>query len=195
MNSSSAGAGLPDTGLRQPTWVRLLLGMVLILGGIVILGDVALATVVSPLFIGAIAIGVGAFEIVHALWSRGWGGFGIQVILGALYLACGAALVSQPVLPTLTMTFLVGLVLVLSGLVRILIGVSHWQELGRIMFVPGVFGILGGLVILTGFPKAGLWILGLLLGFDLLVHGIAWLTYGLRPTLRHERSQSPTGAP
>ena len=58
----------------------------------IVLGDVALATTVSTLLIGAVAIGVGAFEIAHAFWTREWAGLGRQVILGALYLVCGLAL-------------------------------------------------------------------------------------------------------
>jgi uncharacterized membrane protein HdeD (DUF308 family) len=160
--------------------------LVLVLGGIIVLGDVALATAVSTLLIGAVAIGVGAFEIVHAFWMRGWGGLGGQVILGVLYLACGLALVAQPASGALALTYVIGLVLVLSGFVRTLVGLSHWKELGWIMLASGMFGILAGLVILTGFPKTGLWVLGLLLGIDLFAHGIAWLTYGWLPARRTE---------
>ncbi|EIG62723.1 hypothetical protein ABIB85_000276 [Bradyrhizobium sp. JR1.5] len=38
-----------------------------------------------------------------------------------------------------------------------------------------------GLIILTGFPLTGLWVLGLLLGIDLLSHGIGWLSLAWRP--------------
>jgi uncharacterized membrane protein HdeD (DUF308 family) len=49
------------------------------------------------------------------------------------------------------------------------------------MLASGLFGVLAGLVILTGFPMTGLWVLGLLLGIDLLSHGIGWLTLAWRP--------------
>jgi uncharacterized membrane protein HdeD (DUF308 family) len=117
---------------------------------------------------------------------RGWGGLGGQVILGVLYLACGLALVAQPASGALALTYVIGLVLVLSGFVRTLVGLSHWKELGWIMLASGMFGTLAGLVILTGFPKTGLWVLGLLLGIDLFAHGIAWLTYGWLPARRTE---------
>ena len=58
-----------------PTWVRILLGVVLILAGLFVLGDVTLATLVSTMFIAAMAIVAGAFEIIHAFWTKGWGGF------------------------------------------------------------------------------------------------------------------------
>jgi uncharacterized membrane protein HdeD (DUF308 family) len=47
------------------------------------------------------------------------------------------------------------------------------------MVLSGLFGIFAGLIILTRFPASGMWVLGLLLGIDLLSHGIGWLTYAI----------------
>jgi uncharacterized membrane protein HdeD (DUF308 family) len=52
------------------------------------------------------------------------------------------------------------------------------------MLLSGSFGVLAGLVILTGFPMTGLWVLGFLLGVDLISHGIAWLIYAWRPATK-----------
>ena len=70
------------------------------------------------------------------------------------------------------------------AVIRILLGFSHWKEAGWIMLLSGLFGILAGLVILTGFPMTGLWVLGFLLGVDLITHGLGWLTYAWQPTAR-----------
>ena len=87
-----------------------------------------------------------------------------------------SCLVSQPVAGALILTYVLGLLLFASGFVRILLGVSHWKEAGWVMLLSGLFGILAGLIILTGFPMTGLWVLGLLLGIDLISHGIARAT-------------------
>jgi uncharacterized membrane protein HdeD (DUF308 family) len=84
----------------------------------------------------------------------------------------------------LIITYALGLLLLVSGFVRILLGFSHWRDAGWIMLLSGVFGILAGLIILTGFPSTGLWVLGFVLGVDLISHGIAWLTYAWRPAAR-----------
>ena len=52
-----------------------------------------------------------------------------------------------------------------------------------IMLLSGVFGVLAGIVILTGFPMTGLWVLGFLLGVDLISHGLGWLAYAWKPAL------------
>lgn len=173
------------TGLpTPPLWVCVLLGIVMIIAGLLVLGDVTLFTVISTIFIGWMAIVAGGFEIAHAFWTKGWGGFAWQLLLGALYLAFGIVLVSQPVASALILTYVLGLLLLISGVVRILVGISHWQQFGWIMLASGVFGILAGLVILTGFPATGLWVLGFLLGIDLLSHGIGWLTYAWLPVAK-----------
>jgi uncharacterized membrane protein HdeD (DUF308 family) len=180
-NSSSMGlSGLP----APPFWLCILLGIVMIAAGFLVLGDVAFFTVVSTIFIGWMAIIAGGFEIVHAFWTKGWGGFLWQVLLGILYLAFGIVLVTQPLTSALILTYVLGLVLMVSGFVRILVGIGHWREAGWIMLLSGVFGILAGLVILTGFPTTGLWVLGFLLGIDLIFHGVGWLTYAWLPAPR-----------
>lgn len=184
MSSSWGELGPTDSKSKPPTWIRLVLGLVLALGGLVALGDVTLATTVSTLLIGAVAIGVGAFEIIHAFWTRGWSSLGAQVILGILYVVCGIALISLPTLAALALTYVIGLVLLLSGFVRTLIGVIYRKDFRWTMLISGLFGILAGLVILTGFPRTSLWALGFLLGIDLLAHGVAWLTYGWFPARR-----------
>jgi uncharacterized membrane protein HdeD (DUF308 family) len=178
-NNSRIGA---TNFTAPPFWVCVLLGIVMIVAGFLVLGDIMLVTIVSTIFIGWVSIITGAFEIVHAFWTKGWGGFVWRVLLGILYVAFGVVLVSQPIASALILTYVLGMVFLISGIVRILLGISHWREAGWIMLMSGAFGVLAGLVILTGFPMTGLWVLGLLLGVDLISHGIGWLAYAWRPT-------------
>ena len=184
-NNSRAGVGNLSA---PPFWICVLLGIVMIGAGILVLGDIMLVTLISTIFIGWVSIFTGAFEIVHAFWTKGWGGFLWQVLLGVLYIAFGAVLVSQPVASALILTYILGMVLLISGLVRILLGISHWREAGWIMLLSGIFGVLAGLVILTGFPMTGLWVLGFLLGVDLISHGIGWLGYAWQSKARTANS-------
>lgn len=167
-----------------PTWIRVLLGIVLILAGLVVLGDVVIATIISAIFIGIAAIIAGGFEIFHAFWTKGWGGFLWQIFLGILYLAFGFMLVSQPISGAVILTYVLGLLLFVSGVVRIFLGLRHWGEVGWIMVLSGALGVIVGLIILTKWPVSGLWVLGLLLGIDLISHGVAWLAFAWKPELR-----------
>ncbi len=52
-----------------------------------------------------------------------------------------------------------------------------WREGGWAIFLSGIVAVLAGAIILARWPASGLWVLGLLLGIDLLVSGIAWIAY------------------
>ena len=191
--ASPSGAEMPERALGR---TGLLLGYVMVLAGAVVLGDLALASFASPTFIGAIAILVGASEIIHAVWSRRLGGMPWQMLLGLLYVLVGLLLVgtggSSAIALTqflvrsarqgeLLLAYVLGLSLVLSGAVRILFALSHRLQGGWGMLGAGTFGVAAGVIVLAEFPKTGFWIFGLLLGIDLIVHGAAWLGYAKAP--------------
>jgi uncharacterized membrane protein HdeD (DUF308 family) len=185
MTTYDSRSGLrADNPSTPPFWVCILLGLAMIAAGVLVLGDVVLVTVISTIFIGWMSIFAGAFEIVHSFWTKGWGGFVWQLLLGVLYIAFGIVLVAQPVGSALILTYVLGLLLLTSGIVRMLLGFGHWREAGWIMLLSGLFGVLAGLVILTGFPMTGLWVLGFLLGVDLITHGLGWLTYAWQSRAR-----------
>jgi uncharacterized membrane protein HdeD (DUF308 family) len=164
-----------------PLWVRVLLGVVFIIAGVIVLGDVVVATIISTILIGLCAIAGGVFEIIHAFWTKGWGGFAWQIFLGLLYIVGGIVLVSQPVAGSLILTYVLGVVLFVSGCVRLYVGIRYWADSGWLIFLSGIFGILAGLAILIGWPATGLWVIGFLLGIDLIFHGFGWLLLAWRP--------------
>jgi uncharacterized membrane protein HdeD (DUF308 family) len=152
----------------------------MIAAGVLALGDVVFATIISVKLIGLTAIAAGAFEIIHALWTKGWGGFLWQILLGALYLALGLVLLTQPTSGALILTYFLGAVLLASGAIRCVLSFAHWQQNGWMMLISGVFALVAGALILFNFPTMSVWVLGFLLGVDLISHGLAWLLYALQ---------------
>jgi uncharacterized membrane protein HdeD (DUF308 family) len=100
-----------DTVRPPSMWVCALLGIVMIVGGILALSDVVFATIVSVKLIGVTIIAVGAFELVHAYWTKGWGGFLWQILLGVLYVSFGLVLLAQPASGALILTYFLGALL------------------------------------------------------------------------------------
>ena len=178
MTAESAGS---IAGRTQPMWLCLLLGLVFIVIGIVVLGDVVGATLLSAVLIGLCAIAGGLFELLHAFWTKGWGGLVVHILLGLLYVAGGIVLVSQPASGAAFLTWVLGVVILTSGIVRTVIGFRRLAKLGWLLLVSGIFGIVAGLVILSGWPVTGLWVIGFLIGVDLVLHGVGWLALALRP--------------
>jgi uncharacterized membrane protein HdeD (DUF308 family) len=52
-----------------------------------------------------------------------------------------------------------------------------WRDAGWLLLLSGIIGVLAGGIIISEWPQSGLWVLGLVLGVDLLFHGFAWIAY------------------
>ncbi|WP_458757148.1 HdeD family acid-resistance protein [Afipia sp. TerB] len=167
-----------------PLWVCTLLGIVLIAAGLLALGDVVFATIISVKLIGFTAIAAGAFEIIHAFWTKGWGGFLWQILLGALYLAFGGVLLTQPASGAVVLTYFLAIAFLASGVIRCVLSFAHWRQNGWMMLISGIFGLFAGVLIMFGFPTISFWALGFLLGVDLISHGLAWLLYAFQSVRR-----------
>lgn len=167
--------------VSEPVWVRALLGGVLLLGGIFVLADMMLVKTVSALVIGGAAIVAGVFEIIHAFWTKGWAGATPRMLLGFLYVVFGAVLLTQPAFRAIFLTYALGFALLLSGLVRLPVGFRLRAPLGKLLIMlSGVFGIVAGLVILSGWPVSGIRAIGALLAIDLISQGVGWLVVAWR---------------
>ena len=175
--SGQQAAGAPQPIV--PMWVAILLGLVFIAVGVIVLGNVYAATLASTMVLGVCAIIVGGFEIAHACWTKGWGGFIWQVLLGLLSLAAGIVLLAHPVAGSVVVTYVFGLALLVSGVLRIFLGMRHWRALGWVLVLSGAFGVAAGLVVLAGWPYTGLWVIGFVLGVDFVLHGAGWLAFAI----------------
>src|SRR5574338_1472662 len=91
-----------------------LLGIVLIAGGTFMLGNLAVAAVVSTLFIGATFLVLGVFQLVEAFNTKGWSGTLFSAALGILYALAGIVLWANPLKGAVTLTFLIAAMLVAS---------------------------------------------------------------------------------
>jgi uncharacterized membrane protein HdeD (DUF308 family) len=70
--------------------------------------------------------------------------------------------------------------LIAAGVVRLYLALQLPVEQPRLMvFVAGAVTILLGLIIVTHWPADSIWVLGTLLGVDLLFNGAGWVSFGL----------------
>jgi uncharacterized membrane protein HdeD (DUF308 family) len=99
----------------------------------------------------------------------------LRLALGLLYVAAGLYAVLQPAGAGLTMTLVLGVLLIASGAVRAAWVLAregrHSRGLGLALAV--VSAVLG-LSILAQWPLSGLWVLGLFVSADLVAYGLSW---------------------
>jgi uncharacterized membrane protein HdeD (DUF308 family) len=178
-NSTFAGGSSVEPLRSKSGWI-VALGIVYLIAGIIALGSVALATVVSVLTVGIMMIIAGAAQVVNAFQVKSWGGFLLWLALGALYIIAGLVTFENPVLAATVLTLILGIALMISGIMRTILAFGMRQGLpwGWIA-ASGIITFLLGLVILAHWPFSGLYVLGLILGVDLVLAGLAWIGLGL----------------
>jgi uncharacterized membrane protein HdeD (DUF308 family) len=160
-------------------WFLFLGIAMLILGGIAF-GNLLTATVVSVYWIGALMIGAGVAELIHAFGVKTWGRFFYWLLTGALYALAGIFAFFNPMLASAVMTLLLACALFASGALKAWVGFQHKPESGWAWVVAaGVVTALAGLVIALGWPVNSIWVLGLFLAIDLVFQGWSFIALGL----------------
>jgi uncharacterized membrane protein HdeD (DUF308 family) len=160
-------------------WVYALLGVLFLLMAAFVFGHLIAASIVSAIFFGAALTVGGAFQVVHAFFERGWGGFALSLILGILYVIGGLWLMANPLATSVALTLFIAVVLLVSGILRLVLAYRVWPVGGWMLVLSGIIAVLAGLVIIAGWPASGLIVLGICLGLDLLMFGMFWLVLGL----------------
>jgi len=156
------------------------LGIVYSVAGIVALGSVVMATVASVFVVGIMMLIAGVAEVINAFQVKTWGKFLFWVLLGVLYIVAGFVTFENPLLVAALLTLLLACALIVSGIMRIILGFSMKRGMPWIWVVlSGVVTLLLGLIILNHWPVSSLYILGLLLGIDLVFAGASWIGMGL----------------
>ncbi len=176
--SIASASGLEP--LRAKSGWIVALGVVYVIAGLVALGSVVMATVATVFLVGVMMLIAGAAEVINAFQIKTWGKFFLWILLGALYIVAGFVTFENPLLAAATLTLLLGIALLASGIARIALAFSMKAATPWIwVLLSGVVTLLLGVVILAHWPVSGLYILGLFLGIDLVLAGASWIGIGL----------------
>ena len=155
------------------------LGVVLVVLGTAALTASTLTTLISILFLGWLLVIGGAVQIVHAFWARPWGGLFANLIAGVLSLVVGLLFLTRPASAELALTLLVAVLFVVGGLFRLNVALLwRFPARGWVAY-DGVLTLVLGLVIWIGWPESALWVIGMLVGIDLLFKGWSCLMFAL----------------
>ena len=159
------------------------LGIAQLVLGIIAWFDVIAFTIAGVIFIGALLLVAGVFQVVHAFMDREWGGFALHLLVGILYVIGGFLLMDEPLEGSVVITILVAAALIIGGVLRIAIGVQHRHMPGwGLLLAGGVISLLVGVMLYLMLPWSGLWVVGTLIAVELIFHGVSWIQFGL--TLR-----------
>lgn len=152
--------------------------------GLVIFGSLAImfaltSTLVSVVYLGALLMILGIFEMIKSFKINKWGGFALHFSLGILYLVGGIFMVWHPLANAVTLTLLLAIFFIFSGIMRIFFALSHNMPHKMWLLLNGVITLILGALIWYQLPTAGLWVIGTFLGIDMIFTGWTWIMLSL----------------
>ena len=153
--------------------LALAIGILLMLAGIFALAASVLTSFITVIYVGVLLVIVGLLEIVSAFRVRHTGGpFLAYILAGVLSIVVGALFLDRPLVSLASLTLLIAGFLFASGLFRAIIALTeryrHW---GWDLLYGAVAVALGALVVIT-WPFSSFWVLGTVVGAEILVRGI-----------------------
>jgi uncharacterized membrane protein HdeD (DUF308 family) len=165
--------------LRSDWWWLLLYGVLLTMCGTVAIVVPPLATAGTMVVLGIVLIIGGAATVVLSFWAGKWSGVLLHLLVGVLYLVAGFAIFDTPIKATLITTLFLAAMFIVVGAFRILaammIQFPHWGW----ALLNGFVTLLLGLIIYRRFPESAIWVLGLLVGIEMLFNGWNWIALSL----------------
>jgi membrane protein HdeD len=152
-----------------------------VVAGGVVLGHVAVAGLISILFIGWTLLLGGVVIGLSGLLNIKEPGHRSSLVVGVLLIVLGFGFVRNPGVGLLVLTLLAGSMLIVGGIVRIAAAFADGAPRGILLLNGGV--TLGlGLLVMFQWPVSALWLLGTILGVQLILDGITMILVGrLRP--------------
>jgi uncharacterized membrane protein HdeD (DUF308 family) len=155
-------------------------GVLLVVLGVAALVFSLIATIATVTLNGVLFLIAGGAEIGIGMHSREWGRFFLWVIGGLIYIAAGILCIVNPIFASVVLTLFLGAGLIAAGAVRAFLAFQLPADHPRsLILVAAAVSILLGLMIVSHWPLDSVYVLGTLLGVDLLFHGVGWVSFSL----------------
>jgi uncharacterized membrane protein HdeD (DUF308 family) len=180
--SAAMREAMRETVKRYSTWY-LLEGVLLVIAGVVALAYPYLASVTLVFLLGWILIISGVLQAIGLIGAKDVPHFWLQLISAALAVVIGVLLLRNPDAGLLVMTVLLIVFFIVEGVSKIIFALNIRPVTGWIwVLLSGVIGILLGAYLWSNMPLSSEWVLGVLLGIQLIVEGaaLAFLAWMIR---------------
>lgn len=157
----------------------LALGVSLIaLGSLAVIYSVT-STIFSILYLGCFLMVLGIFEVVQSFKLHKWSNFFLHLFLGILYLVGGFFIIMNPALNAITLTLLLAIFFVVSGISKIFFALTQHVPHKGWLAVNGILTLILGILIWQQWPVSGLWVIGMFVGIDAILTGCSLIMLSL----------------
>ena len=164
-------------------WVLFLIeGIVLVILGAIAIVVPPLATVAYTILIGWVLLISGAVGLVTTFWMRHAPGFWWSLLSALIGIVAGLLLLGWPLTGALSLTLVLTAFFIVEGIASIMYAIEHRNQLsGRWgwMLLSGIVDLILAAIIIAGLPGSAAWVLGLLVGINMLFGGVAMIGMAL----------------
>lgn len=147
-------------------------GVFLILLGTAAIAVPLFASLAIETLFGWIFLVGGLIKIVHSFRALNAGKCLLRLLGGIIYLATGVIFLCYPLQGVLTLTFLLAILFVFEGLMKIAVSLKIRPMLNwGWMLTSGIAALILAAIIFSGYPGNVAWVLGLLVGINIVFSG------------------------
>jgi uncharacterized membrane protein HdeD (DUF308 family) len=153
-------------------------GVLLVVMGSLVIVTLSLVTVAVTSFLGWLFLVRGIVGLVTTFWARLVPGFCWSLLSAMLVISAGIILLEWAVPGAISLTLLLIVFFVIEGGLSIMYALEHKRALSGPcgwMLVSGIIGFILAAVIWAGLPGTVEWVLGLLVGINMLCGGSAMI--------------------
>jgi uncharacterized membrane protein HdeD (DUF308 family) len=151
----------------------LFLGVLFIALGVACIVFNVTATFTTVLVFGWLLLIGGVVALIQSFTTGTWGGFFLYLLTALLRGFTGYLLIRYPTMGAETLTAVLGSFFIVGGLFRAIgSGMAKFPNWGWAVF-SGIVSVALGIMLLWQMPVSGLWFIGLAIGIDLIVDGVA----------------------
>ena len=119
------------------------------------------------------------------------GAFLLQLLVGILYVMAGLAIRDSPLEAKGFLTLFIAAFFILVGTFRVVVSlVERFPQWGWAL-LNGVVTLIAGIIIYDAFPTSALWVIGLLVGIELILNGWTWVMLAM--SIRQLSQPEPEG--
>ncbi len=157
-------------------------GVILTVLGLAAMIVPVMAGLAATVFLGWLFLIAGIVGLLATFRARQAPGFAWSLISALLATVVGGVLLWNPLRGLVTLTYVLIAFFILDGILMIFLAVAHRRELSgkwEWMMLNGVIDLVLAAIVVSGLPGTLAWVLGLLVGIDLLFGGAALIAMAL----------------
>jgi uncharacterized membrane protein HdeD (DUF308 family) len=164
-------------------------GIILVILGVIALVLPAMATIALENIIGWVVLLSGTVGLISTFRMRRAPGFWWSLFSAALGIAAGVILLAWPLSGVFSLTLILTLFLLFEGIASVMLALHHRRNASGnwgMLLASGIIDLILAAFIFLGLPGTAVWILGLVVGVNMLFGGSALISMAW-----HARSTAP----